>query len=499
MAAAQRLQLMEGGGGGGGGGGTGGGGTQVSHTISHHHILLDGGSGYHVALDHAGLVVSGATSFRFDPQQIIGSSTTSNDDEHHHHHHHHQHELLIQSSSNAKNKITGGGGDGDSGGGTVFAHHHYHHHQALLEERLWSQLPEKLVDRVLAMLPLPSFFRLRVVCKRWYSLLFSDSFLELSSRVAPSRHCFLLFRPGVWSQGFLFDPGERSWHLLPLGFLPSQIAVVSSSQGLLCCMSEMAGYKTVVMCNPLTRACIQLPLTLKERFVPTVGLVVDRHTRGYKLLVAGDDLISPFAVKNLSSEVFDSSIQCWRMAGALPRLCNLESAKTTFANGCFYCMNYSPFGVLAYDVESGTWNKIQAPMRRFLRTPNLVECRGRLVMVAAVEKNRLNVPKSIRIWGLQHPKSVWIELERMPQALYEEFMRISCERAFYCIGHGNYILLTIQECSEVLMYDFYEKLWRWLPRCPFLGEIEHPAQGFMQGFAFSPRLDAFVYPNMICC
>lgn len=388
------------------------------------------------------------------------------------------------------NMMQGGGGSASDTGGAA---------PPWLDPRIWSQLPEKLVERVVASLPLPSFFRSRLVCKRWYSLLFSDSFLELCAKVRPARPWFLLFRRGVWSEAFVFDAVGRAWFRLDLSFLPPRFSVVAAAGGLLCCISEARGCKTVLICNPLTRVCVQLPSALKERFVPTVGLVVDPITKAYRTIVAGDDLISPFAVKNLTTEVYDSRLQQWRMTAPLPRLCNLECGKTTYANGFFYCMNYSPFSVLAYDTEHGVWSKIQAPMRRFLRTPNLVECRGRLVLVAAVEKNKLNVPKSIRIWGLQHSRTNWVELERMPQGLYEEFMRISGQKAFHCIGHGNLILITLPDCPEMLLYDFYEKVWRWAPRCPFTADnvampqsLVSGAQGF-HAFAFDPRLEASVY------
>ncbi|KAH7439627.1 hypothetical protein KP509_04G069400 [Ceratopteris richardii] len=403
----------------------------------------------------------------------------------------------VDSCCNATSLMQGsgcGGGTssdtGGAGGGSI--------RSPWLDPRIWSRLPEKLIERVVASLPLPSFFRSRLVCKRWYSLLFSDSFLELCAKVRPARPWFLLFRRGDWSEAFVFDAVGRAWFRLDLSFLPPRFTVAAAAGGLLCCISEERGRKTVLICNPLTRACVQLPSSLQDRFVPTVGLVVDSVTRAYQAVVAGDDLISPFAVKNLTTEVYDSRLQQWRMTAPLPRLCNLESGKATYANGFFYCMNYSPFSVLAYDTESGSWSKIQAPMRRFLRTPNLVECRGRLVLVAAVEKNKLNVPKSIRIWGLQHSRTSWVELERMPQGLYEEFMLISGQKTFHCIGHGNLILITLPHSPEMLLYDFYEKVWRWAPRCPFadmactMPNSLETGRGF-HAFAFDPRMEASVY------
>ena len=85
----------------------------------------------------------------------------------------------------------------------------------------------------------------------------------------------------------------------------------------------------MLVCNPLMRAYIQLPPAIKDRLVLTVGLA----TKAYRVLAAGDDLISPFAVKNLTSELYDSRFQQWSMTAPLPCPCNLESGKTTRTPG----------------------------------------------------------------------------------------------------------------------------------------------------------------------
>ncbi|KAL6321866.1 hypothetical protein AAG906_035570 [Vitis piasezkii] len=67
--------------------------------------------------------------------------------------------------------------------------------------------------------------------------------------------------------------------------------------------------------------------------------------------------------------------------------------------GRFYYMNYNPFSFLAYDIAANNWWRIQALMRRFLWSPSLVESRGRLILVATVEKSKLNVPKKLEDLG----------------------------------------------------------------------------------------------------
>lgn len=61
-----------------------------------------------------------------------------------------------------------------------------------MDERLWCDLREELVDRVLARLPVDSFFRLRVVCKRWNAIMFSPGFLADCSQVCALLSFFFL-------------------------------------------------------------------------------------------------------------------------------------------------------------------------------------------------------------------------------------------------------------------------------------------------------------------
>lgn len=127
-------------------------------------------------------------------------------------------------------------------------------------------------------------------------------------------------------------------------------------------------------------------------------------------------------------------------------------------------------------------------MRRFLRSPSLVECRGRLVLVAAVEKSKLNVPRSVRMWGLQGCGRTWVELERMPHQLYLQFADAEAGRGFDCIGNGDFIAVTIRGSDHVLLFNFYRKGWNWVSQCPFLHRSGVAAGGGLHGFGYKPRL-----------
>ncbi|WCJ33306.1 Protein ABERRANT PANICLE ORGANIZATION 1 [Euphorbia peplus] len=375
-----------------------------------------------------------------------------------------------------------------------------------MDPRIWSRLPLKLLDRVVAFLPPPSFFRARSVCKRWYSLLFSHSFLQLYFHISPlHRHFFLFFHhkppkttyiyqttPSIPTpqnpiQGYLFDPYDFTWYRIPFPQIPSSgFSPVASSGGLICWVSDEAGTKSLLLSNPLTGSISQVPLTLKPRLLPSIGLVTGFSS--IDITVAGDNLISPYAVKNLSSESFHVDAggfySLWGTNASLPRqFSSLESGEMIFAGGKIYCMNHNPYCVMAYEMSSNVWVELKAPMKRYLRCPSLLESRGRLIVVADIKKIKLSVPKSFRIWRLESCGKDWFELDKMPQQLYDQFTEIEGGRGFSCVGHGEFIVVVIRGSDKGLVYDMCRKRWEWMPACPYVHGGDE-----LHGFAYEPRL-----------
>jgi hypothetical protein len=173
----------------------------------------------------------------------------------------------------------------------------------------------------------------------------------------------------------------------------------------------------------------------------------------------------------------------------------------------FYCMSSSPFAVLVFDVAANVWCKLQPPMRRFLRSPALVELGGgrqreaRVGMVAAVEKSRLSVPRSVRVWTLRGAGGhgaggggSWSEVARMPPDVHEQFAAAEGGRGFECAAHGDFVVLAPRPPSSpapenVLVFDARRDEWRWAPPCPYpyVGNGAGGGAGFRL-FAYEPRL-----------
>ncbi|KAI3962752.1 hypothetical protein MKW92_005594 [Papaver armeniacum] len=300
----------------------------------------------------------------------------------------------------------------------------------IMNSKIWSKLPETLVDRVIAM-------------QRWSNLVISNSFIEMYLSISSSARQPKEKEDNSSSrEGYLFDPNEMKWCKISFGsVIPSGFSPCSSSGGLICWVSDT---------------------------FPSVGLNVTNSS--LDVVVAGDDLISQFNVKNVSSEIYHK--------------CSLQpGGKMVFVDGKFYCMSYSPFNISGYDVGLNEWFEIEAPMRRHLRSPNLVECRGRLVLIAAVEKSKLKRSSSTSCTNNQQKK--WLEAEKMPQNLYKQFSEAGGDgdEGFDCVGNGNFIIITLPGSDNMLLFDFYQKAWQWIPPCPYSG-----GDGGLRGFAYEPQL-----------
>ncbi|KAJ1260272.1 hypothetical protein BS78_10G219400 [Paspalum vaginatum] len=387
-----------------------------------------------------------------------------------------------------------------------------------MDPRVWRRLPQPLVDRVLACLPTPSFLRLRAACRRLYSLLYSSPFLHSHLLLSPHLPFFAFAVPSA-GHLLLLDPTRQapSWSRLPLplpapvpGAGQASFSPAAASAGLIAFLSDASGHKTLLLANPITRLLAPLPLCPSARLSPTVGLAAGPTS--FIAVVAGDDLVSPFAVKNISADTFVADAASvppsgfWAPSSLLPRLSSLDPrAGMAFASGRFYCMSSSPFAVLVFDVAANVWSKVQPPMRRFLRSPALVELGGgrereaRVALVAAVEKSRLSVPRSVRVWTLRGGHGAaggsggggaWNEVARMPADVHAQFAVAEGGRGFECAAHGDFVVLAPRgPASPVLVFDSRHDEWRWAPPCPYpyVGGIGVGGAGF-RVFAYEPRL-----------
>ena len=193
-----------------------------------------------------------------------------------------------------------------------------HTSQVELKPSLWSNLPDHLIERVLTRLPVAIFFKFRCVCKSWHNLLYSPVFLQAYAEAPTQSPWFLMFTDDDYRDGSTFDPILNKWHHIPFPSLPQNETFfpAAAAGGLVCFGCYADGWKTFVVCNPLTKAWRELPPMLNPPFrLYTVGMVVDRDTKSYKVLVAGNceiyEVCNQNDVGTLSFSVGNHSTLVW--------------------------------------------------------------------------------------------------------------------------------------------------------------------------------------------
>lgn len=337
--------------------------------------------------------------------------------------------------------------------------------------------------QILAWLPIPSYLRFRRVCKTWNKLLQSPGFLRECHDVPSQGSWFLMFKNDHYREAATYNPSLDCWHPIPLVITsaPGQISFhVAASEGLLCYYA--AECDNVVVCNPLTRCWRKLPPTLRVQFFQPVGMVKERTTESYKVVVAG--IWATYGACYPIAEVYDSTTNSWSITSNTPPNFPLHPPGILCSN-TLYWRCHEPHGLVTYDLQEQAWSQIHAPLPQSFESYGLVESGGNIFVIGRQEEP---TGKCVCIFQLRSTQLTWEEVDRMPGALLEEFLRNAAQDAYFrCIGHSDQVLISM--CGRnmpQLLYDVRKKRWHRLPRCPM------PEHRMVDGFSFEPRLGASV-------
>ncbi|EFJ17613.1 hypothetical protein SELMODRAFT_114553 [Selaginella moellendorffii] len=357
-----------------------------------------------------------------------------------------------------------------------------------MDSLLWSTLPEHLLERVLLRLPLPSLLKFRTVCRAWRSLLCSDGFLESYSSISPQGPWFFMFTNHDYKDGSTFNPISNTWHHIPLPSFPvnERYIPVAAAGGLICFCASTDGQKNFAVCNLITATWRKLPpMNNNPTYLETVGMVVDKGTGLYKVVVAGNHEIS---VDDITTEVYESGLDTWRMTSSMPRGAD-PLLGTITCNGVLYSWCCDPDGLVAYDTYKDTWSLIQTPTPDSLVSNTILESRGRIMMVGGLQEG--NITSAICVWLLNVERMEWVEVDKMPESLCQEFL--GDRTYFMCVGTNDVVLLYIGgglRDMPMLLYDLAERQWSRVPDCTL--PDERLIDGLIDGISFEPRLDILV-------
>ncbi|KAL0297113.1 UNVERIFIED_CONTAM: F-box only protein 6 [Sesamum radiatum] len=330
-----------------------------------------------------------------------------------------------------------------------------------MEQDIWKDFPEDLFEAVIARLPIATFFHFRSVCRKWNSLLTSQSFSQQCAQVRQAQPWFYTITHENVNTGAMYDPFLKKWHHPTVPALPTKSIVlpVASAGGLVCFLD--IGHRGFYVCNPLTRSFKELPArSVKVWSRVAVGMTLNGKSAssGYKILWVGC---------GGEYEVYDSEKNCWTRTGNMPSSIKLPLAldfrsQAVSVDEMLYFMRSDPDGLVSYDTITGTWKQFAIPAPPHLSDHTIAECGGRIMLVGLLTKNAATC---VCIWELQRMTLLWKEVDRMPNIWCLEFYGKHVRMT--CLGNKGLLMLSLRsrQMNRLVTYDLSTGEWLKVPGC----------------------------------
>ncbi|CAN6566089.1 hypothetical protein ACFX13_041529 [Malus domestica] len=358
-------------------------------------------------------------------------------------------------------------------------------------------LPDDLLERILAYLPVASIFRARSVCKRWYEILNSRRFMWNFSHVLSQKPWYFMFTSSNDPTGYAYDPILRKWYGIELPCIETSNWFIASSCGLVCFMDNDSRTELYV-CNPITKTCrkLQEPPGLKFSDYSALAVSVNRKSHGYTIsIVKSKQVAGNFFEWDVSVHIYDSETMMW-MTSLTEVLTGWRGGdESVICDGVLYFLIYSTggglpdnrHGLITYNLSSRSPHGLL--IRSFIHVPSPLTCgrlmnlKERLVMVGGIGKqDRPDIIKGIGIWLLKGKD--WQEVARMPHKFFQGFGEF--DDVFASSGTDDLIYIQSYGAPTLLVFDMNLRHWRWSQKCPVTKRF--PLQLFT-GFCFEPRLE----------
>ncbi|CBI40462.3 F-box/kelch-repeat protein At3g61590 [Vitis vinifera] len=358
-------------------------------------------------------------------------------------------------------------------------------------------LPNDLLERILAYLPIASILRAGSVCKRWHEIVSSKRFLWNKSHILSQKPWYFMFTSSDEPVGYAYDPIFRKWYSIELPCINTSNWFITSSSGLVCFM-DSDSRSELYICNPVTKRCKRLeePPGLKFSDYSALAISVNRISHHYTIsIVKSKQVPGNFFQWDLSIHIYDSETMIW--VTALTEVVTGWRAgdESVICDGVLYFLIYSTgggapenrHGLIMYNLLSRSSHGLL--IRSFIPVPcpltcgRLMNLKGKLVMVGGIGKHdRPDIIKGIGIWVLNGKE--WQEVARMPHKFFQGFGEF--DDVFASSGTDDLIYIQSYGAPHLLGFDINLKQWKWSQKCPVVKRF--PLQLFT-GFCFEPRLE----------
>ncbi|XP_075519132.1 F-box/kelch-repeat protein At3g61590-like [Primulina tabacum] len=358
-------------------------------------------------------------------------------------------------------------------------------------------LPDDLLERILAYLPIASIFRAGCVCKRWHEIVTSKRFLWNGSHVLAQKPWYFMFTSSDEPVGYAYDPILRKWHGIDLPCIETSSWFIASSCGLVCFMDNDSRSELYV-CNPITKRCKGLNEPPGPKFSDYSALAVSLNqvSQNYMVsIVKSKQVPANFFQWDLSIHLYDSATMTW--VTTLTEILTGWRAgdESVICDGVLYFLIYSTgggapenrHGLIMYNLRNRSPHVLL--MRSFIPVPCSLTCgrlmnlKEKLLMVGGIgRQDRPDIIKGIGIWVLNGTQ--WQEVARMPHKYFQGFGEF--DDVFASSGTDDLIYIQSYGAPALLVFNINQKQWKWSQKCPVAKRF--PLQLFT-GFCFEPRLE----------
>ncbi|KAI4303392.1 hypothetical protein MLD38_039031 [Melastoma candidum] len=357
-------------------------------------------------------------------------------------------------------------------------------------------LPDDLLERILAYLPIASVFRASSVCKRWHEIVSSTGFRQSLSHVLSSKPWYFMFTSSDEPCGYAYDPILKKWYNIDLPCIQTSNWFISSSCGLVSFMDNDTRSELFI-CNPITRQWRRLsePPGLKACDYCALAMSVCRVSHGYMMsVVKSKQVPGDFFRWDLSIHVYDSKTTTWVTSFTEVLTGWRAGNESVICDGVLYFLIYSTggmvpedrHGLVTFDLSGRSSNgllMVKIPVPCPLTCGRLMNLKERLYMVGGIGKqDRPDIIKGIGVWMLNGRE--WQEVARMPHQRFQGFGEF--DDVFASSGTDDLIYIQSYGGPSLLVFDLNQKQWKWSQKCPVSKRF--PLQLF-KGFSFEPRLE----------
>ncbi|KAJ7520608.1 hypothetical protein O6H91_19G013100 [Diphasiastrum complanatum] len=324
-----------------------------------------------------------------------------------------------------------------------------------MEGIVWQNLPEDLIEKVLATLPVSTLPKMRAVCKAWSSLILSQPFIEFCARTCGRQDhllCFTTVRTKCTLAAF--NLASNNWQSSSLNFRGSKRPVffVAAGAGLILLNDRYVDVSTYCLYNPFTRVWTDLPPIPQAKGhsgPPLVAGIFERKdTKSYSLVVAGSNGYS-----RKSTYVFDSLTRTWQASGSLPQIRG-DLTDGIVCGSYLHALASLTKELLSFDIKQGIWIKRRISFPPHASYLHLTRCSGTLQLVALVDAAHIEDDRTIRIWELSQKGNEWQELGAMPADICASLLQ-QCDglHSFKCVWHGEVVYFSTYDCTTFLAFN----------------------------------------------